>query len=310
MDAPPHPVVLSLFLILSLLALRSGAVNPRELFLVKPEPIVLTDHNGTLLTGNITVNLLWYGPFSPAQRAIVSDFVRSLSSSPNPDPSPSVADWWRTTSLYGGGGARVSLGREILDERLSRGGSLSGADLLALAARAAPHRGAVAAVLTAPGVGVEGFCVSRCGHHGAARGGRHCRARYAYIWAGNPAAQCPGECAWPFQRPVYGPQTPPLVPPNGDAGVDGLIINLAALLAGAVTDPFGDGYYQGPGPAGPEAATACTGIFGSGAYPGYPGKLLVDPTTGASYNAVGLAGRKYLLPALWDPRTSQCTPLV
>ncbi|RLM55362.1 protein EXORDIUM-like 2 [Panicum miliaceum] len=292
---------------------RCAAFNPRMLFLVKPDPIVLRDHGGALLTGNLTVNLLFYGRFAPAQRAIVADFVRSLSAAPrHPVAAPTVASWWRTTSLYRGGGARVALGRQVLDERMSLGrGPLSPGNVTALARAAGHHRGAVTAVLTAADVAVAPFCVSRCGIHGRDRGGAHGRARYTYLWAGNPARQCPGQCAWPFHQPLHGPQAPPLVPPNGDVGADGMVISLAALLAGTVTNPYGDGYYQGEDAgAGLEAATACAGIFGSGAYPGYPGKLLTDPDTGASYNAVGLGGRKYLLPALWDPTTSQCRTLV
>uniref|UniRef100_A0A0A9GUX5 Phi-1 n=1 Tax=Arundo donax TaxID=35708 RepID=A0A0A9GUX5_ARUDO len=189
-------------------------------------------------------------------------------------------------------------------------GPLSLGNVTALARAAGHHRGAITAVLTAADVLVAPFCMSRCGVHDSAAGGAHGRSRYTYLWAGNPAAQCPGQCAWPFHQPLYGPQTPPLVPPNGDVGVDGMVISLAALLAGTVTNPYGDGYYQGEAGAGLEAATACAGVFGSGAYPGYPGKLLTDPVTGASYNAVGLGGRKYLLPALWDPTTSQCKTLV
>ncbi|EAZ36297.1 hypothetical protein OsJ_20618 [Oryza sativa Japonica Group] len=272
-----------------------AAFNPRMLFLVKPDPIVLKDHHGVVLSGNVTVNVLYYGRFTPAQRAVVAGFVRSASAAQHPRV-PSVAAWWSTTSLYRGGGARLRLGMQVMDERMSLGRSLSLDNVTALTRAAGHHRGAVTAVLTAPDVLVAPFCMSR--------------ARYAYLWAGNPAQQCPGQCAWPFHQPVYGPQAPPLVPPNGDVGVDGMVISLAALLAGTVTNPFGDGYYQGDAGAGMEAATACAGVFGSGAFPGYPGKLLKDPVTGASYNAVGLAGRKYLLPALWDPTTSQCKTLV
>ena len=92
--------------------------------------------------------------------------------------------------------------------------------------------------------------------------------------------------------------------------MDGVVINLATLLAGAVTNPYGGGYFQGPAEAPLEAVTACTGVFGAGAYPGYPGQLPVDASTGASYNAVGVAGRRFLLPAMWDPKTSQCSTLV
>ncbi|KAI3820277.1 hypothetical protein L1987_07821 [Smallanthus sonchifolius] len=93
---------------------------------------------------------------------------------------------------------------------------------------------------------------------------------------------------------VYGPQGAPLVAPNDDVGLDGMVINLASLVAGAATNPFGDGYYQGDASAPLEAASVCLGVYGKGAYPGYPGDLLVDPTTGASYNAHGTNGRKYL----------------
>jgi hypothetical protein len=88
-----------------------------------------------------------------------------------------------------------------------------------------------------------------------------------------------------------------------------MVINLATVLAGTVTNPFGNGYYQGPAEGSWEAASACTGIFGTGAFPGYPGKLLVDKTTGASYNAVGVNGRKYLPPATWHPHLTKCTTL-
>uniref|UniRef100_A0A453R4Z8 Protein EXORDIUM-like 2 n=2 Tax=Aegilops tauschii subsp. strangulata TaxID=200361 RepID=A0A453R4Z8_AEGTS len=308
-------LLLCLFSLLFAAAPRCAAYSPRTLFLVKPDPIVLRDHGGALLTGNLTVkvNVLYYGRFAPAQRAVVADFVRSVSApAPGGGAEPSVASWWRTVSLYRGGGARLRLGRELLDERMSLGRSLSLENVTALARGAGHHRGAITAVLTAPDVLVAPFCMSRCGVHDHATAGAHGRARYAYLWVGNPAQQCPGQCAWPFHRPSYGPQAPPLVPPSGDVGTDGMVISLAALLAGTVTNPYGDGYYQGNDAdgAGPEAATACAGIFGSGAYPGYPGRLLVDRATGAGYNAVGLSGRKYLLPALWDPTTSQCRTLV
>ena len=164
-------------------------------------------------------------------------------------------------------------------------------------------------VLTAKDVSVDGFCMSRCGTHGSTVPGRG-SARGTYVWVGNSETQCPGQCAWPFHQPIYGPQTPPLVAPNGDVGVDGMIINLATLLANTVTNPFNNGYFQGPATAPLEAVTACTGMFGSGSYPGYPGRLLVDKVSGASYHAHGANGRKYLLPAMWDPQTSACKTLV
>ncbi|KAG6400276.1 hypothetical protein SASPL_137101 [Salvia splendens] len=133
--------------------------------------------------------------------------------------------------------------------------------------------------------------------------------KFAYIWVGNSEAQCAGYCAWPFHQPIYGPQSPPLIAPNNDVGIDGMVINLSALLAGTATNPFGNGFYQGTADAPLEAATACPGVYAKGAYPGYAGDLLVEKSSGASYNAHGVNGRKYVLPAIYDPSTSKCSTL-
>ncbi|XP_020575565.1 protein EXORDIUM-like 2 [Phalaenopsis equestris] len=246
--------VLSLILLLLLLLpLSSSSPNP-----------TLKYHHGNLLTGNLTVHLIWYGHFTPSQRSIISDFFLSLSP---PSPLPS-------------------------------------ASLRHLASLPRPSPSSLSVLLTSSDVAVAGFCTSRCGTHSPLPGAA------AFIWVGDSSVQCPGECAWPFHQPTYGPQTPPLGAPGGDVGAAGMVINLATLLAGAVTNPDGKGYFQGPAAAPLEAVSACTGIFGSGAYPGFPGKVLVDPTSGASYNAGGVNGRKYLLPAMWDPKTSLCATLV
>lgn len=165
-------------------------------------------------------------------------------------------------------------------------------------------------VLTAKDVSVDGFCMNRCGTHGSGSGSGPGSTRFAYAWVGNSESLCPGMCAWPFHQPIYGPQTAPLVSPNGDVGVDGMVINLGTVLAGTVTNPFNNGYFQGPETAPLEAVSACTGVFGSGAYPGYPGKVLVDKSSGASYNVHGVNGRRFLVPAMWDPKTSTCRTMI
>lgn len=293
--------------VLFFLAAMAAAAPPRKLALVQQQPLILNYHNGPLLKGNYTINPIFYGKFSPSQISIISDFIRSLSS-----PSPlhtSVSSWFATTYRYKSGPTKLSLGPILVDDKYSSGKSLTSVSLSALASRGS-HRNAITAVFTSSDVFVEGFCMSRCGTHGSALAGKHDKSKFAYLWVGNSETQCPGQCAWPFHQPIYGPQTPPLVAPNGDVGVDGMIINLATVLAGTVTNPFGNGFYQGDGNAGLEAVSACTGVFGSGAYPGYAGKVLVDPVSGASYNAKGVNGRKYLLPAMWDPKSSQCATLV
>ena len=64
---------------------------------------------------------------------------------------------------------------------------------------------------------------------------------YAHV---GDAVQCPGFCAWPYALPAYGPPGQALVAPNG-VGADGMVINIATILAGAATNPFKTGYFQG-----------------------------------------------------------------
>lgn len=300
-------IIFSLLVLLAILPSSLSAI-PRKLALVKPKPLVLKYHKGELLKGNTTVNLLWYGNFSPSQRAIVVDFLNSLSpTGRRGPPPPTVASWWSTTQKYLGSPSTIAVGRQ-LSLNYPLGKELNDSQIRALTSKLS-HVNTVNLVLTASDVAVEDFCMNSCGTHGWTRG-RGKGQKYAYAWVGNAVSQCPGECAWPFHQPIVGPQTPPLVAPNGDVGIDGLVINLATVLAGAVTNPFDGGYFQGPPSAPLEAVTACTGIFGSGAYPGFPGTVLVDKTTRASYNARAASGREYLLPAMWDPKTSTCKPLV
>ncbi|KAG8059377.1 hypothetical protein GUJ93_ZPchr0002g24533 [Zizania palustris] len=309
-------VVLVSVLLLSSVDVSVGGRRLMELYRPQPSEL-LTYHNGTVLQGDIPVSVVWYGRFTPAQKAVVNDFLLSLTVA-SPAPTPSVSQWWNNiNTLYlskagsGKNGAGPSstevrlAGRQVSDAGCSLGKSLKLSQLAALAAEASPKKGGIALVLTAQDVAVEGFCMSRCGTHAS-----DAKARTAFVWVGNSATQCPGQCAWPFHQPAYGPQTPALVPPSGDVGMDGMVMNIASMVAGVVTNPFGDGFYQGPKEAPLEAATACPGVYGSGAYPGYAGNLAVDPATGASYNANGVRGRKYLLPALYDPATSTCSTLV
>lgn len=268
-------------------------------------------HKGPLLTGKISINLIWYGKFNPSQRAIVSDFITSLSSPTITTVHPSVATWWKATQKYynlvnksPNYSLTLTLGTQMLNDNHTLGKSLTTNDIVKLASKGA-QKHAINVVLTAADVAVEGFCSSKCGTHGASKSNE-----FVYVWVGNSETQCPGQCAWPFHQPIYGPQNPPLVAPNNDVGLDGMVINVATLLAGTVTNPFGNGYFQGPKEAPLEAASACTGVYGKGSYPGYAGELLVDPTTGASYNGNGVNGRKYLLPALFDPTTRACSTLV
>ncbi|GAB2291759.1 Protein PHOSPHATE-INDUCED 1 [Dionaea muscipula] len=322
-----HHQCIQLFFFLSLPIFQFSSAAARDLTdggssTLNSPAMTVQYHNGPLLAGKVSVNLIWYGQFKPSQRAILSDFITSLSSSSTGSVGqPSVASWWSSNvgKYYRLAGSRrkplslsLALGTQILDESYSLGKSLTMKQIVALAAKGEQNY-AVNVVLTAADVAVEGFCMSTCGSHGSSRsaaGRSSSSSRFAYVWVGNSETQCPGQCAWPFHQPIYGPQSPPLVAPNNDVGLDGMVINLAGLLAETATNPFGNGFFQGPKEAPLEAASACSGLYGSGAYPGYAGELLVDPASGASYNAHGVDGREFLLPAIFDPSTSSCSTLL
>ncbi|KAL8514009.1 hypothetical protein ACS0TY_013212 [Phlomoides rotata] len=307
--------LLALFSLLNLCV--ASRVMPTSLVKDDQNQQLLKYHKGTLLHGKISVNIIWYGKFKPSQRAIVADFITSLSPSTAAQSKPSVAAWWKMTEKYyhiasskTPSSLSLFLGKQIVDDSYSIGKSLSQKQIVQLASKG-EQLNAINVVLTASDVAVDGFCVNRCGSHGSkstvVKGKNN---KFAYIWVGNSETQCPGYCAWPFHQPTYGPQSPPLVAPNNDIGLDGIILSLSGILAGTATNPFGNGFYQGAAEAPLEAATACPGVYAKGAYPGYAGDLLVDPTTGASYNAHSANGRKYLLPAIYDPATSKCSTLV
>ncbi|KAF0928417.1 hypothetical protein E2562_003235 [Oryza meyeriana var. granulata] len=284
--------------LLAAVVVFGGSTRPCESSLYNAPPPAMTYHKGAVLEGAVTVSVLYYGAFPQHHRAVVADFLL----------------WWGTVERYvrkatGGGeaGARVVLASQVDDEGCSLGKRLSRAQVERLASRLGVAPGGVAVVLTAADVVVEGFCSSACGVHGSSAPGGA-----VHVWVGDASAQCPGRCAWPFHAAdgfayddagrraahSHARADAALRAPNGDAGVDGMVINLAALMAGAVTNPYGRGYFQGDAAAPVEVAAACPGVYGRGAYPGYPGAVRVDAATGAGYNVVGRNGRRYLVPAL------------
>lgn len=292
----------------------------RKLFKLVSNTLVLPYHNGPLLAGSPALNvyIVWYGTFTPVQKAIVTDFLASFQQ-PGADVHPSVASWWKLTSGYkdnknNAPAAAVKLAGQV-DNNYSLGKTLKQADMETLVVNSLATLPADPAsiyfVLTAADVKVEGFCMNTCASHSFTSSSPASKNyMLLYSWVGYSGTECPGQCAWPYALPQYGPQgAKALVAPNADAGMDGMVINMASMLAGTVTNPFNNGYYQGDAMAPLEAATACTGIYGAGAFPGNPGQLVVDPITSASYNAQGTGIRKYLLPALWDPVTMTCVPV-
>jgi Phosphate-induced protein 1 conserved region len=304
---------LSLIVLLTLVSSTIGSKH-RILDLWVPGPgdypddsYLLKYHNGEVLHGYIPISIIWYGSFTWPEKSIIIDFLYSLTASPW-QSNPSVAQWWSTVDQFylskiSNQKSQVTIVKKT-DNWYLQGKSLTMSQIAQLASGAGTPRGGITLVFTSKDVAVEDFCMNQCAIHGSDH-----KSGTTFIWVGNSETQCPGQCAWPFHQPLYGPQTPPLLPPNGNVGIDGMVINLASMIAGAVTNPFGNGYYQGNQEVPMEACTACPGVYGPGAFPGYAGQLQTDSSTGASYNVHGANGRKYLLPALFDPTMATCSTL-
>ncbi|KAE9464635.1 hypothetical protein C3L33_03473, partial [Rhododendron williamsianum] len=234
------------------------------------DPPAISYHNGPLLTGNVSLALLWYGEFLPVEKTVVRTFIESLGMEKSMSFQSDVHSWWQKVHSYlelaekkkSKGAVRIA--REVDDEKASLGRVLGNESL--------------------PG-------------------------KQVYIVVGNLEEECPGSCAVPFHRsrnPFMPPTAVTLEPPSGNLGADAMVIHFASALADTVTNPFGNGFFGTEWGQDSQAATLCMGLFATGAFPGYPGNVRVDPYTGGAFNARGLNDSKFLLPALWDPKTDDC----
>ncbi|XP_031493582.1 protein EXORDIUM-like 3 [Nymphaea colorata] len=279
------------------------------------EFVHLQYHMGPVLTSNITIHTIWYGSWQPSQKRIIKGFLRSISS--RDAQSPSVSEWWSTVQLYtdqtgSNISSNVLLGSEKND-RYSHGKSLTRLSIQsvikgAITASTRPlpidSRNGLYLVLTSPDVHMQDFCGQVCGFHyftfPSIVG-----TTLPYAWVGNSAAQCPGVCAYPFAVPSYIPGLKPLNPPNGDAGVDGMISVIAHEIAELSTNPLVNAWYAGQDPSFPtEIADLCEGIYGTGGGGSYTGQLSVDKT-GATYNMNG-GRRRFLVQWVWNPVLNYC----
>lgn len=305
---PKQPLLLfiSLFLVLLLSPLVLGSSRGGG------RPASLTYHRGPLLTGNVKLGLVWYGPFGRVQKNVIRSFIKSLNYRDQHGAymEPQVSAWWRVIESYRPrrrgvvAPINVKVVRQITDKNYSVGKVLIMDFIPGLVQKATGgDKNTIAVIFGARGVTVQGLCMGKCSQHGIL-------GRQPYILVGDPETECPGTCAWPFYPSDYGPKGVTLQPPSGNVGADAMVVSLASALAGIVTNPYNSGFYRGSLTEQIEAGTACPNMFGSGAFPGYTGKVRVDPANGGAFNARGIHGKKFLLPAVWNPRTSSCwTPL-
>ncbi|XP_025797098.1 protein EXORDIUM-like 5 [Panicum hallii] len=275
-------------------------------------------HMGPVLSAApLRLYVLWYGRWDPAHQAPVRDFLLSLSD-PSPPP-PSVAAWWATAALYADQTLanvtrRVALAGEAADASASLGRALSRLDIQRVLAAAvaagrlpADARGGAYLVLTAPGVGVQDFCRAVCGFHYFTFPSLVGHT-LPYAWVGHSGGRCADVCAYPFALPSYMSRSgvAALRPPNGDAGVDGMVSVIAHELAELATNPLINAWYAGEDPTAPtEIADLCEGVYGTGGGGGYAGKVAVD-AQGRSWNVNGRNGRKFLVQWLWSPEAKAC----
>ncbi|KAL2622350.1 hypothetical protein R1flu_002555 [Riccia fluitans] len=291
---------------------------PGGFALVEEPTIVLDYHFGPVMSGNkdtIKLYVVYYGDFSSKQKSTLRTFFSSLSTSrgepPAPKSKPTVQKWWQITrryvDLYDAHVAKAIVLAGDVSYKYTMGKDLKQIDIQTLVLRSMKTFGtdsrSIYLVLTSQDVLVEKFCMNVCGTHFYTFPSDATESQMVpYGWVGNPSTQCPELCSWPFAQ--GGLLQKGLIPPNGDVGVDGMIISIGNLLAGVATNPYGNAFFQGDGL---EAAGVCQGIYGKGAFPGYPGELKVDNATGASYNVFGKKDSKFLLNWIWNPANLQCT---
>ncbi|CAL5321254.1 hypothetical protein CsSME_00002219 [Camellia sinensis var. sinensis] len=278
----------------------------------------ITYHGGPLLSGNVSLTVLWYGQFQPIEKRVIRNFVKSLSlEGVQMYFQPHVSCWWRQVESYiaaadgkkSGQSARVNMRivREVDDENASVGKALVSDLLPGLLKKAtAGLPNTIAVIFAAKDVSVLDTCkTSTCYDRGVI-------GKQLYIVVGNPEEQCPGLCAVPYHKSdvtIVRPAALTLEPASGDIGADAMLVQFASALTETVTNPFNTGYFFSGLKLGKtflQAASACEGAFASGAMPGYPGNVRVDPDSGGAFNAHGFNNSKFLLPALWDLKTSSC----
>ncbi|CAM8935112.1 unnamed protein product [Rhodiola kirilowii] len=276
----------------------------------------MTYHNGPVLTGNINLAILWYGRFDLVEKERIFSFIESLNHNGQIDLEPSISSWWKVVESYqsavlGAAPKKSSRIKIHVVSQVNVTNYFSGHDidtphfprLLQLATNGTHN--VIPVIFASKDVRVNGICTAACYVHGFQR-----ETKKSYLVIANPELMCPEKCAWPYHRGAMALQGFTLQPQSGDIGADAMLIQFASGLVNVITDPMQTGFVRGDNGKPLQVSNACKTIFGSGAFPGFTGKIRLDPRTGGVFNAHGKNGAKFLLPALWNPLSSSCwTPM-
>ncbi|KAF8049186.1 hypothetical protein N665_2279s0008 [Sinapis alba] len=303
------------------------------------------DSPSQIPNGTLDLSLLWYGPFTPVQKERVQDFIESLNYDAKEGLDPKVSAWWKVVESYQeryevteiyqheksnrtvAPRIKVKIVRSYVDEKMKYGKEITIENGEKLVETAMENMSKVVPVV---------FLSAQVRSHGLGFCNKTCQ-RYAltvkdikgkekpqpYVMVSDPEVQCPGECAWPFHIANKGPHGMTYQPPSGEIGADALVIQLATGLADIAANPaLTETLFKSEPPyitdvgnqSSPdyieEPATKCIRVFGSGAFPGFTGRIRVDPITGGAFNSHGINHLKFLIPSVWDPKTKSCwTPM-
>ncbi|EGF78468.1 hypothetical protein BATDEDRAFT_90662 [Batrachochytrium dendrobatidis JAM81] len=254
-----------------------------------------------VITNQVDVYYIYYGNWTPSQKALVEDFTNGLGAS----------SWWGImTKYYYQATASsvkipikgsVSLSGAVADPNYTLGRSLSGSALTNIIYSYTSTgrlplntQTGVYFVLTSSDVNVshvdtaqgdtEVFCEDYCGFHNTARLQSGDVINYGHT---GDATHCPGNGCTPAMNLQASP--------NGDIGVDAAVSVIAHELAEAVSnpDPMGSRAWQDMLSA--ENGDKCAFVFGETS----------TNANGASYN-MGWGQRKFLVQQNWDPEVQAC----
>lgn len=142
-------------------------------FAYPKDPPAISYHNGPLLTGNVSLALLWYGEFLPVEKTVVRTFIESLGMEKSMSFQSDVHSWWQKVHSYlelaekkkSKGAVRIA--REVDDEKASLGRVLGNESLPGLLQKATVGlANTVAVIFVSKGVKMAEACKLPCYLHG------------------------------------------------------------------------------------------------------------------------------------------------